>query len=62
MVVENGGLVRKTVSATTDYLIVGHHLKNGKPVTTGQEYIKAASSARTQIVTEDDFLKLIVPF
>ena len=62
MVVENGGQVRKTVSGTTDYLVIGHHLKNGKPVTTGQQYIKADNSARTQIVTEEDFLKLILPF
>jgi NAD-dependent DNA ligase len=62
MVIDNGGQVRKSVSSTTDFLLVGPHLKNGKPSSMGSEYKKAESSSRTQILSEDEFLKLIVPF
>lgn len=63
IVLENGGIVRKAVTSNTDYLVVGSRMKNGKPVTEGSEYKKARSSSRqTVIVTENEFLKMIVPF
>jgi ATP-dependent DNA helicase PIF1 len=62
IVVDNGGKVRKTVTSATDFLVVGSHLKNGNPITTGSEYKKAASSSSIRILTEVEFLKLVVPF
>jgi NAD-dependent DNA ligase len=60
---ENGGDVLKSVTSNTDFLVIGPHLKNGKPITMGNEYQKAASSSRrTVILTEEEFLKMIVPF
>jgi len=63
IVKENGGLVSKTVTRNTDFLVVGPRLKNGEPSTKGKEYEKAANSnQRTTILTEEEFLKMIVPF
>ena len=60
---ENGGNVLKTVTGNTDFLVIGSQLQNGKPVTMGSAYKKAASLSRSPIiVTEEEFLKMIVPF
>jgi ATP-dependent DNA helicase PIF1 len=60
---ENGGNVLKTVTSNTDFLVIGHQLQNGKPVAMGSAYKKATTLARRiQIITEDEFLKMIVPF
>jgi ATP-dependent DNA helicase PIF1 len=61
LVRKHGGLVRKSVSGNTDILVLGRTLKNGKSVTEGAEYKKAASltTERIRMITEEDFLEMI---
>lgn len=62
LVQQRGGLVRQSVSRKTNILVLGHKLRNGKSVTEGSDYKKAASlTANTSIrmITEDDFIEMI---
>jgi ATP-dependent DNA helicase PIF1 len=61
LVQKRGGLVRKSVSGNTDILVLGRTLRNGKSVTEGAEYKKAASltTKRIRMITEEDFLEMI---
>jgi ATP-dependent DNA helicase PIF1 len=60
LVQKHGGLVRKSVSGRTDFLVLGHRLSNGQSVTSGTAYTKAISSTtkRIRIITEKEFLEM----
>jgi ATP-dependent DNA helicase PIF1 len=63
LVRDNGGNVLQTVTSSTDFLVLGSVLENGKPNTMENDDQKLVSSGRpTSVLTEEEFLKVIVPF
>lgn len=58
---KEGGIIRKSVSGKTDFLILGRTLNNGKLATMGAQYRKAITYPAVSIVSEEEFLKKINP-
>eukprot|EP00934_Nitzschia_sp_Nitz4_P008073 Nitzschia sp. Nitz4//scaffold75_size92586//44390//46255//NITZ4_004854-RA/size92586-processed-gene-0.8-mRNA-1//1//CDS//3329557702//8063//frame0 len=62
IITDNGGTIHKSLKGATNYLIIGHKLRNGKPATQGAAYKKAILSRKVKLLQERDILKLVVPF
>lgn len=55
LIKDKGGKNTSAVSGKTDFLIAGYKLEDGRDVNTSSKYQKAEKSAKTKILTEDEF-------
>lgn len=53
-----GGKVMNSISGKTNYLVIGDHLEDGRPVTEGSKY-RNAIEKKVKILTEQQFIDLI---
>ncbi|MHA1226987.1 MAG: hypothetical protein ACTSPV_09630 [Candidatus Hodarchaeales archaeon] len=60
LILDAGGIVKKSVVRTLDYLVVGRgESKRCKDITQGRKYIKAKSQSNTLIIDEDELFEAL---